>query len=461
VSAPIIWLGTPVICAILLWVFRKKERETIIAGIVTSFILTLSAVVIPVGRPLVEIGSFIIQIESKQVILGRNFSLTSEELFFAGLIYLILFIFLSMSIIVEIPEKFLSLGFLLTCVILAALSVQPFLYAALLLEIGVILSIIILCPKGELPTTGVLRFLIFQSLGMPFMLAAGWALSAVEANPTESILILQALGLIGLGFAFWLAVFPFNFWMPQLAEEKPAFLVGFVFLLFNTATLLLIMRYLDGFVWLRDDARIFVMLRLLGLLMVLSSSIFFLVSKNMYRSLAYLISFETGLALLAMSVNEISGWNLFALMFLPRIIAFSIWAAAMTFLQQTQVFENNLKPLIHPYVFFAIALSGFSISGLPLLPGFTSSVKIIELVGKIDTQSMVLLTIASVIFILAIFFFIFNLLQKFILRKESLHSRIEKVYFIASLAILGIFGTFPQFLLSGFLKLLDAFPNLK
>ncbi len=95
------------------------------------------------------------------------------------------------------------------------------------MEICVILSVIMVSHNGGSPTNGVMRFLIFQSLAMPFMLASGWVLSAVEANPTETKLVFQALILLGLGFSFWMGVFPFNSWMTQIAGEKPPFLVGF------------------------------------------------------------------------------------------------------------------------------------------------------------------------------------------------------------------------------------------
>ena len=107
--------------------------------------------------------------------------------------------------------------------------------------------------------------------------------------------------------------------MSQVAGEKPPFEVGFILLLFNTVVLVLMMRYLNEFVWLRDDARIFLVFRYLGILLVISSSVFFLLEKNIFRTTAYLISFETGLSILSLSLNKMSGWDAYVLMFLPRI----------------------------------------------------------------------------------------------------------------------------------------------
>jgi phosphoglycerol transferase MdoB-like AlkP superfamily enzyme len=170
------------------------------------------------------------------------------------------------------------------------------------------------------------RYSLFgvQSLAMPFMLASGWVLSAVEANPTETRLIIQSLILIGLvspsGLEFFLSTLD-----AQLSAEKPPFIVGFVLLLFNTATLILVIRYLDGFVWLRDDARIFIVLRFMGIVMLSSSALQFLVEKNIFKTTAFIVSYETGLSLIALSLNQVNGWNSFVLMFIPRILSIVLW----------------------------------------------------------------------------------------------------------------------------------------
>jgi NADH-quinone oxidoreductase subunit N len=461
-SAPIIWIGLPIIVAIVLWFFRKNEKTSLITGLASSLFFTITAIITPVGKPLLQVGTFVIQIETSVSILGRSFTLTNGDLIFVALIFLILFLFLCMSFIIEIPDKFLPIGFLFTGLILGALSVQPFLYAALILELCVLLSLMLMSPQGQIPSTGAMRFLIFQSLAMPFMLAAGWVLSAVEANPTETRLVLQALGLIGLGFSFWLAVFPFNFWMPQLAGEKPPFIVGFILIIFNTATLILVMRYLDGFVWLRDDARIFVVLRFLGILMLFSSAVFFLFEKNKYRTTAYLISFETGISLLALSLNQTIGWNIFVLMLLPRILSLSLWIATLAYIQQNEPVDGNLDEIvIHPLLVGSFVVSGLSIAGFPLLPGFSNRVAIYGLLANMDLIGFIWIGIANIIFMMAVFNFIGRLLTEYNIDKHVIISRIEKGFLVFYISIIGLIGIFPQFFMGGILIMLQAFPNLK
>lgn len=461
-SAPIIWIGLPGLTAIVLWFIRKDERRTLIAGISTSLFFILTSSFVPVGRPIIRLGEFAIQISPSISLLGRSFTLGNGDLVFTSLIFVILFLFVCMAFVIDVPVKFVPIGFLLTSLILAALSVQPFLYAALLLEICVILAVILVSTVGKTPTNGVMRFLIFQSLAMPFMLASGWVLSAVQANPTEVKLVLQALILLGLGFSFWMGIFPFNSWMTQIAGEKPPFETGFILLLFNTATLILIMRYLDGFVWLRDDARIFTVLRLMGVLTVVSSSLFFLLEKNVYRTIAYLISFETGLSLLLLSLNQSVGWNAFVLMFLPRIFAIALWSVLLTFVQQfEQQEESPTDKRLHPIVLVGFSIAAFTIGGLPILPGFVSRISLFSELAKIDFPILIWVCLANIIFIAASLRFITLIYAKYSFDFKNDFSRIEKGYFYTFTIIIMLIGFVPQLFFKLILTMLQAFPNLK
>jgi NADH-quinone oxidoreductase subunit N/multicomponent Na+:H+ antiporter subunit D len=461
-NAPIIWIGLPGLTAIFLWVTRRDERRTLFIGLGVSLLLILSSRFLSVGKPILQIGNLTLQISSSMTILGRSFTLGNGDLVYAALIFVILFLFCSMSFVVDIPVRFVPIGFLLTSLTLAALSVQPFLYAALLLEICVILSVILLSNFGEMPTTGVLRFLLYQSLAMPFMLASGWVLSAVEANPTETNLIFQALILLGLGFSFWLGVYPFNSWMPQVAGEKPPFSVGFVLILFNTATLILVIRYLDGFVWLRDDARIFQVLRYMGLLMILTSAVLFAMEKKIFRTTAYLISFETGMSLIAISLNQTTGWNSFIMMFLPRIIAIVLWVVLLSYIHQYQSQENEEESLtLHPVLSVGFSIAVFTIAGFPIFPGFITRLLVFMDLARVDITVLAWMGIAHLCFIGASVRFLIHLYSEYPFPPNPHMPRIEKIYFYVLSGLLLVMGLFPQMLLRSVSEMLQAFPNIK
>jgi formate hydrogenlyase subunit 3/multisubunit Na+/H+ antiporter MnhD subunit len=130
-----------------------------------------------------------------------------------------------------------SLGLAITALLVGALAVEPFLYAALFIETAVLISVPLLSAPGRKPGKGLIRFLIFQTLGMPFILFSSWLLAGIEANPGDLGLVQQAAILIGLGFSFLLAVFPFYSWIPLLTEESTPYTVGFILWMFPTVTI--------------------------------------------------------------------------------------------------------------------------------------------------------------------------------------------------------------------------------
>ena len=115
-----------------------------------------------------------------------------------------------------------------------------------------------------------IRFLIFQTLAVPFILFSGWLLAGIGANPGNLDLVQQAATLLGLGFAFLLAIFPFYTWIPLLAEEAHPYVVGFLFWMLPTASLFFGLGFLDRYSWLRDASTLPVILKTVGALMVIS-----------------------------------------------------------------------------------------------------------------------------------------------------------------------------------------------
>jgi formate hydrogenlyase subunit 3/multisubunit Na+/H+ antiporter MnhD subunit len=127
--------------------------------------------------------------------------------------------------------SFIPLALGVLSLLTAAIAVQPFLYAALLIEIAVLISIPMLIEPGRTASRGVLRYLTFQTLGIPFILLAGWMLDRIPAGQDQAGFVLRLSLILGMGFGLLLAIFPFYTWLPLLAEESHPYVVSFVFLM--------------------------------------------------------------------------------------------------------------------------------------------------------------------------------------------------------------------------------------
>ncbi len=395
-SAPLIWIGLPLVFAIATLMLGRGSKVT--AGLSAGFcgLLALLAGVFPVAET-INLGPLSFELSSTLVILGRRFTINPGDRSFLMLLYLFGALWFLGALVVRMHHSFAPLGLSIIALMVAALAVEPFLYAALLIETAVLLSVPMLVPPGKSPGTGVMRYVIFQTLAMPFLLVAGWAAAAVQANPANDALLQQAVLLLGLGFAFWLAVFPFYTWMPLLVEETNPYAAGFLLSLLPMIVLMFMLNFFGSYPWLRLYPLATQALQLVGILMVVTGGIWAAFQTNLARLFSYAVIIENGFALLALSFNNQAGYEIFAASFLPRAVALALFAMALALLVEregSRDFEETTG-LLHrfPLIASGILLACFSLAGLPLMAGFPVRIVLLE---QLSQQSILLVVWALV-----------------------------------------------------------------
>jgi len=375
-NAPIIWIGLPAVIGVVLFLLRGFRRLTAFLGIFLGAWLSVAAWLLPIGQ-VITLGNRAFRIEDRFSILGRDLLLQNTDRALLILVYLLLTMWLAGSLWARPNKAFIPFGFVFTAILVAAQAVEPFLYAALLFEIGVLIAVPFLSPAGQRPGSGIFRFLTFQSLGMPFILLAGRFLAGLEASPGESALVLRAGVLIGIGLAFLLSIVPFHSWIPTLAEESEPYITAFILFMLPAVVSVFGLGFLDRFVWLRESEQVYVGLRLVGALMVAVGGGWMAVQKNLARMLGYAAIAETGISLLAIGIGTREGYLLFFWLLAVRVFSYMPWAAATSQIRDHYQGELSLDRLWGkghqtPLAGITVLIGIFSLLGMPLLAGYSA-----------------------------------------------------------------------------------------
>ncbi len=371
-SAPLLWIIFPILIGIFSLIL-VEERITAIVGGVVAVALAVLALFLPIDQAML-IGSVSLKVSTSLSFLGRSLVLLPATAPLLALIFGMCAIWFFGAEAASVARRLIPLGLIITGLLVASIAVQPFLYASLLIETAVLVAVLLLAEPGEVPGRGLLRFLVYQTLGMPFILLAGWLLAGVEATPGSLSFTLQSIVMLGLGFAFLLAIFPLYNWIPELMEESSPYAAGFLIWLLPTIVIVFAMGFLDRYAWLRTAPQVNAGLRLAGVVMLVSGAWWAAFERHLGRLMAYTVIAETGFLLLAIGAATAATAGLVFLFLIPRGVGMAIWALGLSILRrENRDFDlASMQGLARSYPFATagIVLASLSSAGFPLLAGF-------------------------------------------------------------------------------------------
>ncbi|HLA87165.1 MAG TPA: proton-conducting transporter membrane subunit, partial [Anaerolineales bacterium] len=371
-SAPIIWIAIPFLVGIFS-LFILRERSSALIGGVTASVLALIALVLPIDTALL-LGSISIKIAPSIQLFGRSFEFNTADRPLLVVVYGISALWFLGSEASGTSRRFVSLGLMIIALLTASIAVEPFLYAALLLEMAAMLVVPLLVPPYQKPGRGSVRFLIYQTLAMPFILFSGWMLAGVEANPGDLGTTTQAGIILGLGFAFLLAVFPLYNWILMLMEESSPYVTGFLLWALPTFIVIFALSFLDHYAWLRNSSQLSNGIQFTGVFMVASGGIFASLQRHIGRILGYAAIAETGLLILVMGLKSSEIVTITFLILISRGLELTVWALALSIIKRKaySLRFNEVQGLArtYPVAAAALILAHPSMTGFPLLVGF-------------------------------------------------------------------------------------------
>ena len=349
-----------------------------LAGTISSVLLAILAWTLPIGE-VISLGFWSYKISETMTVLGRRLMVEPNDQPILVFLYLGSAFWFAGAKTAKVETQFISLGTGITALLTAALIVEPFLYATILVELAVLASIPILVTPQQESRKGILRFLTFQTLGMPFILFSGWMLAGVEANPGDIALAGQAAVMIALGFGLMLGIFPFNTWMPMLAKEAHPYSAAFIFYILPVAVCLFGLNFLERYTWFYASSWLLVFLRLSGFLLTMSGGFLAFFERHVGKMMGYAMMVEIGLSLLAISLGVGDSQNkpLIAWFFgllLPRGLCLGLWGLSLSTIQ-SRIRDINITSIagvarILPVASFSLVLAIFTLAGFPLTAGF-------------------------------------------------------------------------------------------
>lgn len=371
-TAPTIWIISPLIVAVLLFFLRRNQ---VLSAIIAMF-FTLSLVILAWQLEIdtvTIIGPWVIKVNPQLIVAGRSFVIPPAQQPFLILFFGMLTFWFGGLLVIPILPIFTSVALAIGAIFIAALAVQPFLYAALLIEIAVLLSVVILSPTDKPVNRGVMRYLIYQTLGMLFILIAGWALGGIEARGENMDNIIRAAIFLGFGFAFLLAVFPLHTWIPMLTEHAHPYIAAFILSILLSMVAFFSLNFIERYPWLQESLNIFRTLRFIGATTILIAGIWATFQRHLGRIMGFALMLEVGRILLTISLSQESAALNIGL-FIPRALSVAVWALALALIDARtgSLRFRDVQGIARRFPILGVGLifGQFSFAGIPLLAGF-------------------------------------------------------------------------------------------
>jgi len=468
-NAPQIWIIVPGIFAIVAMVFRRWRRISGVIGAMLAVSLAGLAWIVPIGEKF-KLLFWTIEISNSLTVLGRRFILTTNDRIILILIYSAAAFWIIGALVSTKNHIFTPISIGISALLVAALAIEPFLYAAIILEMVVLVCAILLIKPGKTRNRGVVRFLSLQSLAMPFILFSGWLLSGVEVNPEDSTLVLQAAILMAIGFGLFFSIFPFHSWIPLVAEEADPIPGSFVFYVLPLAIGLLGITFLERFTWLYTTPWLYVYLRFSGVLMVILGSLWAAIQNNLARLFGFTVILEIGLTLLMLSLGlgSIQNRPLMALFFtasFPRGISYGLWALSLSIVKndRNSLDYQAIRGIVyeHPMAVTGFTLAVFSLIGIPLTAGYNPMVGVWQYLNELFPLAANVSIFGSIGLTIGLFRALANIFQSTGEVEWRVHEKMgERILIVLACIGLIVFGIFPQLYTSSLVNLGLAFLNI-
>jgi len=368
-NAPAIFLITPGLAAFAAYgFFPRRSRLTIFLAVLYSLFLAFTASAIPLGAPWIILGHPL-PVSNTLSFLGRSFTFNPEVRPVIMFLCLGAAALLAGSMAVTSNRILIPVLLLVLSLLFASLFIQPFLYASFFLFLSVVLLSLLLSDASHPSPRGAVRWISYSVFGTLFLLLAGSGISLYSNLPADPAKLEPILIQLCLGFGLLLAFPPFHFWLPEVSDDSPPYSVSLVLSLYVGGVIFILLRFLDGFSWLRQSSSVYLVFLLAGSGMCVLGSSLSLVQSRLGRCVGYLSLSNLGVVFLSLSIAGPIGVKGGLVLLALRGLSLLVWGVSFHTLRPKQASDHIAdlrgRAFSSPIAFSAALLSGLSLVGVP------------------------------------------------------------------------------------------------
>jgi formate hydrogenlyase subunit 3/multisubunit Na+/H+ antiporter MnhD subunit len=447
-SAPIILFLATILLAGLGFALRRRPLYASLASCLGALVIALFLLLIKLDEAY-SLAGLSIKISSQYQVLGRSLVLTDVNRAAVSFMYFSGAFAFGAAWTANLNRYFYSIGPATLFLMAASLMITPFVFAALFIELAVVGAILLIITPDYPAMRGGLRLLALTTIAMLSILLSGWMIENTGVTSSTPQLARQVTLFLAVGFAVLMAVPPFHLWLPNSADKSNLYSVAFVSLLMQSAGLFFLLRFLNSYVWLRDNQAFFDGIKVVGLGTLILGGAWSISQRSFGKAVAYAMIADVGVMLTALRLGEVDGFRLALGLLGTRMIGLIVLAMGYNQLLRHAPqadFGHDLRGIAYrsPIAAATTLVGMLSLVGFPITAGFPGRWALISLMGEDQVIEGLIIVAASFILVLTTLQWAYRFL-----RTDKGGERVEmplgpRLLAFGGITICVVLGVFPQ-----------------